>query len=47
MKEYYEDQEKTISKYEDKLIAYFAEKIEKDGEIVFQADSQFWHCFKK
>ena len=44
MKSYYKDQEKTISGYEDKLLSYFADKIEKDGEYVLEARSQFWHC---
>ncbi len=47
MKNYYRDQEKTISGYEDKLLAYFNEKIEKDGEFVIETISQFWHCYKK
>ena len=46
MKTYYEGQEKTIAKYEDKLLAYFDEKIGKDGEFVMEARSQFWHCYK-
>ncbi len=46
MKACYEGQEKTISGYEDKLLAYFGEKIEKDGEYVVVAKSQYWHCFK-
>jgi DNA-binding transcriptional MerR regulator/tRNA A58 N-methylase Trm61 len=47
MKDYYKDQEKAITGYEDKLLAYFNEKIEKDGEFVLEARSQFWHCYKK
>ncbi|MBO4456487.1 MAG: MerR family transcriptional regulator [Butyrivibrio sp.] len=47
MKEYYKEHEKLIARYEDKLVAYFKDKIEKDGEIVLEAKSQFWHCYKK
>ncbi len=47
MKDYYKDQEKTISGYEGKLLSYFRDKIEKDGEFVLEARSQFWHCYKK
>ena len=47
MKEYFKGQEKTIAKYEDKLLAYFGEKIDMDGEIVMEIYSQFWHCYKK
>lgn len=47
MKTYYKDQEKAITGYEDKLLSYFNEKIEKDGEFVIEAKSQFWHCYKK
>ena len=32
--------------YEDKLLSYFMDKIEKDGEYVLEARSQFWHCYK-
>ena len=47
MKDYYKDYEKTIARYEDKLLDYFKEKIENDGEYVLEARSQFWHCYKK
>ncbi len=47
MKDYYEGQEKTIARYEDKLLAYFREKIEKNGEFTVETRSQFWHCYKK
>ncbi len=47
MKDYYEGSEKTIARYEDRLRAYFQEKIDKDGEVVFETESQFWHCYKK
>lgn len=47
MKEYYADQEKNIGRYEDKLVSYFQEKIDKDGEIVMEINSQFWHCYNK
>ncbi|WP_026664330.1 hypothetical protein [Butyrivibrio sp. FC2001] len=47
MKDYYEGQEKTIARYEDKLLAYFQEKIEKNGEFTVETRSQFWHCYKK
>lgn len=47
MKDYYEGQEKTIARYKDKLLAYFQEKIEKNGEFTVETRSQFWHCYKK
>ena len=47
MKDYYKDYEKTIARYEDKLLDYFKEKIENNGEYVLEARSQFWHCYKK
>ena len=47
MKDYYKGQDKTIEGYEDKLLSYFDNKIEKDGEFVLEARSQFWHCYKK
>ncbi len=46
MKDYYEGKEKTITRYGDKLLAYFGEKIAKDGEIVVNTASQFWRCYK-
>ena len=46
MKDYYKDYEKTIARYEDKLLDYFKEKIENNGEYVLEARSQFWHCYK-
>ncbi|WP_026666121.1 MerR family transcriptional regulator [Butyrivibrio sp. FC2001] len=47
MKDYYKGQDKTIEGYEEKLLSYFKDKIEKDGEFVLEARSQFWHCYKK
>jgi DNA-binding transcriptional MerR regulator len=47
MKEYYKAHEKVIAGYENKLLAYFEDIIEKDGEFVLEARSQFWHCYKK
>ena len=47
MKDYYSGQEKTITRFEDKLTSYFQEKISKEGEIVVEINSQFWHCYKK
>jgi len=47
MKDYYRVHEKAIAGYENKLLAYFEDKIEKDGEFVLEARSQFWHCYKK
>ena len=47
MKDYYKGQDKTIEGYEGKLLSYFVDKIEKDGEFVLEARSQFWHCYKK
>lgn len=47
MKECYKDYEKIIAGCEDKLLAYFNKIIEKDGEFVLEARSQFWHCYKK
>lgn len=47
MKDYYKDHEKTIAGYEDKLISFFNDKIDQNGEFVLEARSQFWHCYKK
>ena len=47
MKNYYRAHEKAIAGYENKLLAYFEDKIEKDGEFVLEARSQFWHCYRK
>ncbi len=47
MKDYYQEHEKTIAKYEDKLLSYFQEKIDEKGEFVMEMESQFWHCYKK
>jgi DNA-binding transcriptional MerR regulator len=46
-KDYYEGQEKTIARYEDKFLKYYQEQIEKNGEVVMEINSQFWHCYKK
>jgi DNA-binding transcriptional MerR regulator len=47
MEDYYKDHEKTIAGYEDKLISFFNDKIDQNGEFVLEARSQFWHCYKK
>ena len=47
MKDYCKDHEKTIAGYEDKLISFFNDKIDQNGEFVLEARSQFWHCYKK
>ena len=47
MKDYYVGQEKNIARYEDKLADYFQKIISKEGEIVVEINSQFWHCYKK
>jgi hypothetical protein len=44
--EFFEEQEKFMSSKRDKLVRYFAKKIEKDGEIVLEAVSYFWHCMR-
>ncbi len=43
-RETFEDQEKFLDSNKDVIKAYFDEKIEKDGEIVVEIKSQFWHC---
>lgn len=35
-----------MARYEDKFLPCFEDKIEKDGEFVLEARSQFWHCYK-
>lgn len=47
MKSYYKDEAKNIANYEQKLLTYFQNKIEENGEYVSEARSQFWHCYKK
>ena len=47
MKSYYKDEAKNIANYEQKLLTYFQNKIEENGEYVLEARSQFWHCYKK
>ena len=47
MKSYYKDEAKNIASYEQKLLTYFQNKIEENGEYVLEARSQFWHCYKK
>ena len=47
MKTYYVEYEKTITRYEDKLRSYFKEKISENGELVFDIESQFWHCYNE
>ena len=47
MKSYYKDEAKSIANYEQKLLTYFQNKIEENGEYVLEARSQFWHCYKK
>lgn len=42
----YPNQEKMIKKSEKILKQYFTEKIENEGEIVVNIDSQFWHCYR-
>ena len=44
--EFVEDQEKFMSSKRDIVERYFAKKIEKDGEIVFETSAYFWHCRK-
>ena len=46
LKETFEDQEKFMKSKQDKIEKYFAKKIEKDGEIVIESVSSFWHCRK-
>ncbi len=46
-KDYYEGQEKTIARNEDKLLKYYQDQIDKNGEVVMEINSQFWHCYKK
>ena len=46
LKEVFPELEKFLCAKSEKLKAYFAEKIEADGEIVIDIDSVFWHCSK-
>lgn len=43
----YPQQEKILRKSEKELIEFFSEKIAKEGEIVVEIRSQFWHCYLK
>lgn len=42
----YDDQEKFMMSKKEKLTEYFAAKLEKEGEIVVETGSHFWHCSK-
>ena len=44
MKDAYEGQDKFFAKNQDKIKAYFAEKIVEKGEILITTDSHFLHC---
>ena len=44
MKECFPGQEKFFCKYQEKIKAYFAEKISKDGEVIVCMDGTFLHC---
>ena len=46
MKKIFPDQEKFINCKKDKIKEYFERIIDKDGEIVVETESKFWHCFK-
>ena len=46
MKESYPGQEKFFCKYGEKIREYFAEKIEKSGELLVTTESYFFHCGK-
>lgn len=42
----YPQHEKFLRKTEKLLKQYFADKIDRDGEIVVTIHSQFWHCYR-
>ncbi len=44
MKECFPGQEKFFCKYQDKIMAYFAEKISRDGEVIVCMDGTFLRC---
>ena len=46
MKKIFPDQEKFINCKKDKIKEYFERIIDKDGEIIVETESKFWHCFK-
>ena len=43
----YPQQEKLLRKAEKEMKEFFAKKIAKEGEIIVEIRSQFWHCFLK
>lgn len=44
MKTLYADHEKIISRNEEKITAYFDNKIKENGELLVVVESLFWHC---
>ena len=46
MIKFYPDQEKLILAYEKKIRAVLDKAIKKDGEVVIETSSEFWHCGK-
>ena len=46
MIKFYPDQEKLILAYEKKIRAVLDKAIKKDGEVVIETSSEFWHCSK-
>ena len=46
MENIFPTQEKFVDCKKDKLKEYFAGIIEKDGEVIVETESKFWHCYK-
>ena len=47
MSEVVDDQNVMSPANRKKLLEYFGGLIGRDGEIVIEVESQFWHCFKQ
>ncbi len=46
MSELYPDQQKFLSENKKKILKYYSDRIEKDGEVTLEIGSLFWHCTK-
>ena len=46
MSEMYSDQSKFLADNKKKILKYFSDRIERDGEAAFENGSLFWHCSK-
>ncbi|MBO4495681.1 MAG: MerR family transcriptional regulator [Clostridiales bacterium] len=45
MKDVFQNQEKFFNKNQDKILSFFREKIEKDGEVRVAFEAKFSHCY--